>query len=168
MLSRLPTGHDRQLDEKESKADKGIICNIQAIEESLNLRTSTRIRQETMSDPDLKEIREYIINGWPDRVISRLRPFQQMQNNLSIENGLVLYGDRIVIPESLRKCIMQILHYGHFGVSQMKQMAGRRFIGQGSPMIFKLVKSMQFVCIAFNSVAKTGDTSLDFTHRSVD
>ena len=47
--------------------------------------------------------------------------FKTIWNDLSIANDLLIYNDRIVIPNDkhLRKAILDILHYNHSGISKM-------------------------------------------------
>ena len=49
-----------------------------------------------------------------------LRKFWTYQDELSILNGLVLKGVRIVIPEQCRAKVLEKLHEGHFGIDWTK------------------------------------------------
>ena len=40
-----------------------------------------------------------------------------------MEHGCLLYGTRVVIPKSLRKQVIDILHTSHFGIEKMKHLA---------------------------------------------
>jgi len=46
-----------------------------------------------------------------------------MATSLSISNGCLLYGARVIIPLSLQRQVLQILRLGHFAVQPMKQLA---------------------------------------------
>ena len=55
---------------------------------------------------DTKELRHVIQNGWPDqksKVISCITPFWDYRHELFTHRGLVMKGDRIIVPVSLRK-----------------------------------------------------------------
>ena len=59
-----------------------------------------------------------IITGWPDNikvVPYLLCPYWQHQETLTIEDGLVLCGDALIIPLSERERMLQQLHQFHQG-----------------------------------------------------
>lgn len=69
-------------------------------------------KEDTSSDPELSALREIIFSGWPEKrkqVPVPLRKYWAYRDELSIENGLVLKGERVIVPESqkaelLEKC----------------------------------------------------------------
>lgn len=44
-------------------------------------------------------------------------------NKFTLQNGVLLRGHRVVIPERLHKQILQELHIGHFGIIKTKSIA---------------------------------------------
>lgn len=76
-------------------------------------------------DPLLSKVRQLVTDGWPDVVDSQeLKPFAEMSHELSVECGCLLRGNRVVVPASLRKQVVSLLHDGHPGVVKMKAMYG--------------------------------------------
>ena len=64
-----------------------------------------------------------IIKGWPERrdeCPQNLRNFWNYRDELSILDGLVLKGIRIVIPEQCKTEVLEKLHEGHFGIEHTK------------------------------------------------
>ena len=49
--------------------------------------------------------------------------FKKISESLSVENGCLFYGARVVIPSTLKQEVLKILHLGHFGMQRMKQLA---------------------------------------------
>lgn len=45
-----------------------------------------------------------------------VRQFWSIRNQLSAEDGIVLYGSRIVVPPAARRGILQRLHAAHQGI----------------------------------------------------
>ncbi|GBN21125.1 Retrovirus-related Pol polyprotein from transposon 17.6 [Araneus ventricosus] len=80
---------------------------------------------ETKNDIELQSITNYIENGWPERksVVLHAQPYWQCQSELHIKNGLVCRGQRLVIPKSCRKDVLQRLHIGHRGIVSCKNLA---------------------------------------------
>ena len=46
-----------------------------------------------------------------------------MADSLSTLHGCLLYGNRVVVPRSLQRQVLELLHLGHFGIQRMKQLA---------------------------------------------
>ena len=63
------------------------------------------LRQEASSDTEFSAVRETIYFGWPEKqkqVPAHLRKYWAYRDELSIENGLILKGNREIIPKSQR------------------------------------------------------------------
>ena len=79
--------------------------------------------QETDKDETLIALKNQIIKGWPQMRSEcplQLRDFWSYRDELSILDGLVLKGTRIIIPEACREEVLIKLHEGHFGVERTK------------------------------------------------
>ena len=85
-----------------------------------------KIREETLKDVNLKAAMEYTIHGWPqykEDVQLAAREFSIIRGELSIHDGLLVTGDRIVIPFNLRKQILQRIQEGHMAVAKCRDCA---------------------------------------------
>ena len=71
--------------------------------------------------------KSYCLNGWPDRVRLKgvIKKYQKVKDELSVTNcnGLVLRGNRLVIPKSLQQEMLNKLHAGHQGITKCRQRA---------------------------------------------
>ena len=79
------------------------------------------LREATSKDPELSALREVIINGWPEKrhqIAKPLQAYWPFRDELSIEDGLIMKGDRIMIPESQKTQILQTIHQGHQGITK--------------------------------------------------
>ncbi|XP_039503042.1 uncharacterized protein K02A2.6-like [Pimephales promelas] len=56
-----------------------------------------------------------------------LKPYLSRKNELSFHSGCLLWGQRVIIPPSLRKSVLQQLHVGHCGIVRMKEVARSYF-----------------------------------------
>ena len=69
-------------------------------------------------------ILKYTINlGWPSsikEVPSELQPLWTFREVLTIEDGLILKGTRIVIPSKRQDAILKLIHEGHLGLTRCK------------------------------------------------
>lgn len=52
-----------------------------------------------------------------------LQPYFQIRHNISVDRNILLNGDRVIVPETLRKKVLKSLHLhtSHFGLVKMKQ-----------------------------------------------
>ncbi|XP_062606687.1 uncharacterized protein K02A2.6-like [Saccostrea cucullata] len=88
--------------------------------------TSDRIRQETGRDPVTVKVYGYTMNGWNFSVKAddkELYRYFTRKDELTIHNGCLLWGMRVVVPTKLRDHILKELHLGHIGVVKMKALA---------------------------------------------
>ncbi|XP_058463779.1 uncharacterized protein K02A2.6-like [Malaya genurostris] len=83
------------------------------------------IENATLLDTDLQTVKDAIYSGDWDLVPIEYKT-TTIRNELSLYGELLLRGDRIVIPGSLREKVIQIAHMGHQGSTAMKaQLRGK-------------------------------------------
>ena len=63
---------------------------------------------------------------------SSLKAYFSRRSELSVDSGCLMWGSQVVIPEKMRKDILQLLHSTHMGSSSMKNMARRYLWWPGS------------------------------------
>ena len=92
-----------------------------------NLATSpvtvSQIRTATSRDPMLSRVAQLVSSEWNDQDNSITPTFQRKKNELSIHDGCLLWGSRVVVPQVLRPQVLDELHESHPGVSRMKAIA---------------------------------------------
>ncbi|XP_058042246.1 uncharacterized protein K02A2.6-like, partial [Ahaetulla prasina] len=70
-----------------------------------------------------KELGHADARGWPAAPGERFKDFAKKREELSVQGGCLLWGDRVVVPEKLRKNVLELLHVGHPGIVRMKSLA---------------------------------------------
>ena len=87
--------------------------------------TAHQIREGTRKDPQLAPIVQFVQQGWPNTCPDQgqLTPFFEKRTELSIYEGCLLWGTRVVIPASCREAVLTELHEGHPGATRMKGLA---------------------------------------------
>ena len=88
--------------------------------------SSTQIKTWTDHDPILAKVKGWILTGWPSETTSleeEVRPYARRKYELSVEDGCVLWGNRVVIPSKGRNQVLRMLHEAHPGIARMKSLA---------------------------------------------
>ena len=90
--------------------------------------TAKVVAAETVHDPILSKVLHLTQVGWPSKCPGPdFRPFYIRRTELSLEQGCVLWGNRVVIPKTLQSMLLLDLHTEHMGVVRMKAMARQYF-----------------------------------------
>ncbi|CAI5657334.1 unnamed protein product [Oreochromis niloticus] len=86
------------------------------------------IKAWTEQDPELSQLKQWLLQGWPATVEQdQLKPYAKRQQELSVQDGCILWGSRVIVPPPGRSHIIEVLHEAHPGISQMKSLA-RSFV----------------------------------------
>lgn len=133
-LSRLPmAGTDKAKWSREDLDDLDEIPAVVNLLEDIDVRPvdAEEIKCKTRKDQVLTRVKNYIQTGWPDRrhLDESFKPYIQKKDELSIEDDIILWGHRVVIPEDqeLRETLIQELHETHPGIVKMKSLARSYF-----------------------------------------
>lgn len=84
------------------------------------------IQHYTAMDETLQVLRKTIVEGWPESVKeipSVVDRYISYRNELSFTDGVILRGDRIVIPQVLRKNMLKNIHSSHLGITGTRRRA---------------------------------------------
>ena len=77
-----------------------------------------QIQRLTASDSQLQTLRTTILTGWlnsKDLTPLNIRAFWNIQEELTIQNGIIYKGHRVVIPKEMRAEILGRIHSSHVG-----------------------------------------------------
>ncbi|XP_056107597.1 uncharacterized protein K02A2.6-like [Rhinichthys klamathensis goyatoka] len=96
---------------------------------SINYISTARLvelRKHTAEDDVLQDLSTVIQQGWPIKehgVWPTVRPYFPYRDELAVENGIVMKGHKTVIPRSLQREYIEIVHRGHPGLDATKHRA---------------------------------------------
>eukprot|EP00731_Ephydatia_muelleri_P037838 Em0575g5a len=99
------------------------ILMMESLSNADSVVTATTIRSWTDKDPVLSLVRRMVLHGWQPQASDEFRPYEQRKLELSVQNGCVLWGSRVVVPPQGRQHVLEMLHEGHPGISRMKSLA---------------------------------------------
>ena len=104
------------------------------------------LQHETKHDPTLSKLIATIIEGWPDSIQdlpTTIRSFWSFRDELSVEDGIILKGDRVIIPQNLQQDILNQLHAAHQGIEKTRLRARDTVYWEG---ITKDIEKMTSSC----------------------
>ena len=84
---------------------------------------SDDIKRMTNQDPELSTVKRWLLFGWPSSVAEHLKAYAARKNELSIHDGCIFLGARIVVPIKARSQLLNELHDAHPGITRMKALA---------------------------------------------
>ena len=115
-LSRLPRSGGQG--ERDQEAQLFNLRQIEAVPVS-----ASEIRKSMARDTQLSAVFRYTKEGWPSEYNPVLRPYFARREELTIEDGILLWGQRVVVPAAKRAEVLNELHGSHPGGGLMKAIA---------------------------------------------
>lgn len=92
-----------------------------------NLRLSLNLTSEDgqiQIQPSQEFNSSYILQGWPTTQLGEeYKPFKSRKDELSVPDGRILWGARVVVLPPGQKSVLEEMHETHLGVSKMKALA---------------------------------------------
>ena len=82
-----------------------------------------QIRIVTLEDVELPLLKHTITHGWPStikEVPSVLQSYWTFKEELTIEDGIILKGTRIVIPAKKHEAVLKLINEGHLDLNKCK------------------------------------------------
>ena len=118
-LSRAPVGKEdmSNLSKETKEYVHAIVNNLPASEERLRV-----IREQQDKDPVCKQLKSYCLDGKAEWK-GPLKPYYHSRAELTVAEGLLLRGSRMVIPSGMRAEILEKIHSGHQGMTKCRQRA---------------------------------------------
>ena len=97
------------------------VMKVKALKEESDERIN-EVREATAKDESMQNLLSIIREGWPDNkseVPSELKPYFDVRDTLSHQDGVILKGERIMILKTLRDITKKRLHSAHLGYDSM-------------------------------------------------
>ena len=84
------------------------------------------MKEETTKDKTLIKIIDLVHSGvWSGD--TDIKPFESFRDDLSVYEGILLRGSRIVVPTSLQKRVLKLAHESHVGIVRTKQLLRSKY-----------------------------------------
>ena len=130
-LSRAPVSHPEATDNVLAEDTTYVVRNcisVNSVEISSNDDpVIERIRSTAKEDSFYKRLQDFVIKQGTiknkQKLDPDLWPYWTIRDHLSCDNGIVLYGARLIIPAALRRQVLARLHDAHTGIEATKRRA---------------------------------------------
>ena len=111
-------------------------------------RQLERIRQHQKEDEVCQQVAAYCQSGWPSRqtIAEAVRHYYPVAAELSVENGLLMQGSRIVKPAALWLEMLDRIHTGHQGITKCRERARQSIWWPGLSKQLEMVKCCTECC----------------------
>lgn len=116
MLLRLPLKGNDGTEDKETYT---YLNYVETGELPINVE---QVRSATEQDDLLNKIKTYLKQCWPQTVAEEEKPFFRRKPELHLEDGIVMWEYRVVIPTCLRKAVLKDVHASHMGIVKTKSL----------------------------------------------
>ena len=81
------------------------------------------LRFHTQQDNELGPLCQVVTNGWPEYVHDLpkcVRNYWSVKDSITVEDGLLMKGVRVIIPKHLQRDILNRLHTSHLGIEKTR------------------------------------------------
>ncbi|KAK6761919.1 hypothetical protein RB195_022856 [Necator americanus] len=86
--------------------------------------TRKTIEEESRKDERVSQVIWMLQTGtWPRKPKEQINSLKALSHELSVQNGCLYFGHRIVVPASLQEAVLKQLQEGHQGMTRMKMLA---------------------------------------------
>ena len=119
----------------------------------VSIITIPHVQRATSDDQSLQRLMSTIHSGFPStrqQLDPDIRDFWSVKDNLWTTNAIIMFKDRIVIPQSIRKHVLASLHGAHQGV---KGMTDRASISVYWPHITADIRNTRYNCHRCNEIS---------------
>ncbi|XP_028419155.1 uncharacterized protein K02A2.6-like [Dendronephthya gigantea] len=110
------------------------------------------IQAATDEDESLQLLKKTIMEGWPQEkkyLAAQILPYFSMRDELTVQDGLLFKGQRVIIPSRLRRDMKKKIHASHLGTESCLRRASVYWPGM-SAEIKELVASCE-VCRTYET-----------------
>lgn len=132
--------------------DEVLITQVHAVSSVVANNVECIYAKATTNDQVLQQVIHFNKEGWPDNSKSmskELKHFFRLRSEITVDDNLVYYRDRLVIPKSLQHSMLKRLHSGHLGMSKCKAYAHQTIYWPGLNVDIESFISKCSICATF-------------------
>ena len=164
-LSRAPLHRSLTKDEKRLNEDLNLYVShiVECLPTTERRLQEIRLHQD--EDEVCSKLRLFCSEGWPEKhhLNCSLQPYWQYRAEITVQQGILMKDDRVIIPSALRLDILDKIHTGHQGIQKCRERAKS---GVWWPNLSKQIEDLVRKCHTCIKTKKSGQSSCRRAERS--
>jgi len=151
-ISHLLSRNFIKRNDREEDNMSDVIHTISEIQLNFKNNKESEFIEKTKNDEILTKVLTYCKEGWHKVCKSNgeLKQYWKLRKEIMINNELLYYETRILVPKSLRKYVIHKLHATHLGISKTKARAKQLFYFPGINSQIENYIISRPVCLKFS------------------
>ena len=116
---------DESIDE-DLQSDMGVLVHSLVKNLDLIVASKSLMQGATTTDNCLTMLQQLTQSGWPSErrtVPEAVRPYWNVRDQVHEAEGLMFLGEKLIVPESMRKKMLALFHESHQGIEKSKARA---------------------------------------------
>ena len=125
---------------------------------------------ETAQDEELALLKHIVQTGWPQDIcdlLKKIQPYWTSCEEMTIEDGLLLKGTCIIIPQTFHKEMIQLLHIGHLGLEKCLNRAKQSMYWPGLYEKLKDLITNCMTCLKFSAQKPTCPSNRQYAGHEI-
>lgn len=122
---------------------------------STSKENADRLKKAISQDAILQKVKEYVVQGWPEHKKSvqlDIRKYWDIKNDIFLHQDVLFYRNRLIIPNTLREELLNIIHQSHQGVISCKKRAQEAIYYPG---MTRDIEKMVLSCVTCQQYSKS-------------
>lgn len=115
--------------------DKGMNNVVHSVTVHLPMSSERKFKfiNETEKDCILSLLKKYYLEGWPEenKISKECKDYYRIKEDIYFESGLAFYQNKIIVPQTLRSYVINLIHEGHPGICKSINKARQLFYWPG-------------------------------------
>ena len=113
----------------------------------------SELKEETLKDMELNILKDTVSRGWPEnkrQINPRITQYWNFRDEISYFDGLLLKGEKVIVPRSMQKAIIEQIHQkSHLGINKCINRLKDVFFWSGMSAQIKDIISQCSICNEF-------------------
>ena len=84
------------------------------------------LQEETARDEELQQLQDVVLDGWPivkSELSHSIRQYWNFRDEIACVDGLMFKNHKIIVPRTMRRKMLNLIHKSHLGVVKCKSRA---------------------------------------------
>lgn len=112
----------------ETEDDPELLYIVHALTNNLPMTSQKKelFKKETDIDPTLKKVKNLALTGWPkykNDLPNEAKLYWNLRDKIVFDGDLLFLENKIMVPQTLQKKMLDLIHEGHLGIEKCKSRA---------------------------------------------